>query len=310
MLFVYILASVILIYCVILYILVHKFAYMILKPATHSHEAMLNECLEQGRLTKEYLDSLNPQPIEINSRYGYVLKGVILDNEVSKLPENKERVAVLCHGYTATKLSMFGYARRLMDLGFTCVIYDHRNHGDTGKVAYTSMSYYEKFDLSSVIDFCYDRFGQDIRILTYGESMGSAIVLSELEIDTRPVMTIADCGYSDLYNLCSYLLGARFNVPKIFPVLPFAAKLISKEGEFDIRDVSPRRGVSAAKTPILFCHGKDDDFIPCTMSEEMSKMGNGIRKLYLCEGARHAMSEVKRPEEYTTVISDFIKSYY
>lgn len=310
MIFVYILAGLVVLYCIFLGILVRKFSYMILKPATHTYESMLDECLMNKRFTREYIDSLTPELIDVPSRYGYTLKGMILDNEISKRPENHERVAILCHGYTASRISMIGYARRLMDLGFTCVMYDHRNHGETGKVAYTTMSYFEKYDLQSVIDFCYDRFGDDIRILTYGESMGSAIVLSNLEIDSRPALTIADCGYSDLKELCEYLIIARFHIPKVFPVIPLARRVILRKAGFDINDVHPKTGVMKAETPILFCHGKADNFIPCTMSEDMSKLGHGVRKLHLFDDARHALSEVRHPEEYTRVITEFINEYY
>lgn len=305
-----VLAVLALIYCVILVILVRKFTDMILTPKVHHYDDMVEQCIRQGVFTQKDLDELKPVYFSVDSRYGYALKGMIIGNEISARPENRKKVAVLCHGYTAMKISMLGYAKKLMNLGFTCVMYDHRNHGDTGPVANTSMSYFEKYDLQTILDYCYKRFGSDIRILTYGESMGSATVLSHLEIDSRPVMTIADCGYSDLSELCRYLLVARFHVPKIFPVLPLASRAISRKGGFPVKDVSPKRGVEKALSPILFCHGLSDTFVPCYMSEQMSKLGSGVRRLHLFEGAPHAQSEVVQPEEYTQVITDFINEFY
>ena len=287
----------------------HKFAMMILHPNVHTTESMLKEAYEFGRFTPEFIDSLNKEAFVVRSKYGYDMHGYILNNEVSERPEYAERVAVLCHGYTSGKLVMSGYAAILMDIGFTCIVYDHRNHGDNSHDVVTTMGYYEKEDLKTVIDYAYERFGKDIRIITYGESMGSATVLSHLEIDDRPVMTIADCGYSDLEELCRYLTRGVYHLP-VFPIVPLAARMIRRKGGFDIKDVSPKRGVIKAKTPILFIHGDKDDFVPTYMSEDMVKLGNGVRELYLCEGATHALSASKRPEEYRRKVTEFVNKYY
>ena len=286
-----------------------KFAMMILHPNVHTTESMLKEAYEFGRFTPEFIEALNKEPIVIRSGYGYDMHGFILNNDISLKPENSSKVAILCHGYTSGKLVMSGYAAILMDLGFTCIVYDHRNHGDNTHDVVTTMGYYEKEDLKTVLDFAYERFGNNIRILTYGESMGSATVLSHLEIDDRPVMTIADCGYSDLTDLCRYLTKEVYHLP-IFPIVPIAAKIIKSKGKFDIKDVSPKKGVIKAKTPILFIHGDKDTFVPTRMSVEMSKLGEGIRELYLCKGAEHAQSATLSPEEYREKVTEFINKYY
>ena len=286
-----------------------KFAMMILHPNVHTTESMLKEAYEYGRFTPEFIDSLNKEPVVIKSEYGYDMHGYILNNDISLKPENASKVAVLCHGYTSGKLVMSGYAAILMDLGFTCIVYDHRNHGDNTHDVVTTMGYYEREDLKTVLDYAYERFGSDIRILTYGESMGSAIVLSNLEIDDRPVLTIADCGYSDLTDLFRYLLKGVYHMP-IWPILPIAGVILKIWGHFDMKDVSPRKGVIKTKVPILFCHGDSDSFIPKEMSVEMSKLGDGVRQLYLCKGADHAQSFSLEPEEYRKVVTEFINKYY
>lgn len=288
-----------------------KFAFMVLKPQAHSYEFQLDEASGNGRFTKEYINSLQLERFEVESRYGYTLHGIIQENEVSALPMNRKKIAVLCHGYTSGKITMSGYARHMMDLGFTCVMYDHRNHGENVRSSktYTSMGMFEKYDLQSVLDFCYKRFGNDINILTYGESMGSATVLSLFEIDDRPAMTIADCGYSNLKELFSYMLGARFRIP-VFPILPIAGLIIRIFGHYDINDIVPERGVEKTEKPIFFIHGDADSFIPCSMSEHMSKLGTGPRELYLCPGAEHALSEVTCPDEYYKKVGDFVSEYF
>ena len=171
------------------------------------------------------------------------------------------------------------------------------------------MGYCESRDLSKVLDWVYERFGSEARVITYGESMGSATVLSNLEIDDRPVMTIADCGYSDLTDLSRYLLKNVYHMP-VWPIIPIANLMVKLWGHFELKDVSPRKGVIKAKTPILFCHGDKDSFVPTFMSQEMVKLGTGVREIYLCPGAEHAQSYSLDHETYRNVVTEFIKKYY
>lgn len=310
MVFVYIAAALLILYSAATLIISFKCASMVLYPNTHDYEAQIKESVGLKRFTREYIDSIPKENFEVQSEYGYLLHGIIESSPESELPANRTKVAVLCHGYTSGKITMSGYARRLLKLGFTCVMYDHRNHGDNDKSVTTTMGYYEKYDLKTIIDYCYKRFGNDIRILTYGESMGAATVLSLYEIDSRPVLTVADCGYSDLKNLFRIILRDSFHIPPIFPILKIADIFLRHKGHFTMEQVSPRRGVANTQSPILFCHGGADGFIPCAMSEEMSGIGPGVRELYICEGADHAVSEVTKPDEYTSVVTSFIERYY
>ena len=147
----------------------------------------------------------------LTSRYGYKLSGMILSNDETKKTENSGKVAVLCHGYTYGKFGSICYAKILMELGFTCVIYDHRNHGESDKV-YTSMGYYEKYDLQTVIDFCYEHFDEDIKIITHGESMGASTVLNHMEIDHRVTCVIADCAAISIKGVLSFTGGYIFTI--------------------------------------------------------------------------------------------------
>ena len=307
--FICVLIGLVVLVLILLLLISYKFTMMVLRPNTHDTEFLLNEAYEFGRFTPDFIESLKKEDILIRSQYGYDMHGFIIDNEISKRDEYKNRVAILCHGYTSSKIVMTQYARILMDLGFTCMMYDHRNHGDNDKSVNTSMGYFERNDLKTAVDWTYERFGSDIRLLTYGESMGSAIVLSHLEIDDRPAMTIADCGYSDLTDLFRYLLKEVYHMP-VWPILPIAHVMLKMWGKFDMNDVCPRNGVIKSKTPIMFIHGSKDSFVPTRMSVEMSKLGDGPRGLYLCEGAEHAQSAAFKPEEYRQKVTEFIEKYY
>lgn len=310
MIFLYIGLGIIAVYILFTVIAAIYFARMIMYPEPLTDDTVAGKAIALGRYERTYLDSVKREDFTVESRFGYTLHGMIADSEFSALPENHGKVAVVCHGYTSCKISMLGYCRALMELGFTCVLYDHRHHGHTGAVAPCTMSYFEKYDLQTVLDWVYDYFGSDIRVMTYGESMGSATVLGLYSIDSRPVLTVADCGFSNLTELCRYLMTSVFHVPNIAPIIPVANLILKHYGKFTTDTVTPIDGVKCANVPILFCHGTGDTFIPCENSVKMSKEGPGVRELYLCEGANHALSEITHPEEYYRTVKAFIKKYY
>jgi fermentation-respiration switch protein FrsA (DUF1100 family) len=281
---------------------------VILKPRVKTPEDILKREVEVGRIVPDIYESMEKTKVLIPSRYGYTLSAVILENEFTKRDENKQKVAVLCHGYTYGKLGAIVYAQILMELGFTAIIYDHRNHGESGK-KYTTMGYYEKYDLETVIDWCYVNFGRDIRIVTHGESMGAATVLDYLNLENNIALTIADCGYSDLRTLLRHQMKTVFHIPHVI-FMPLAILFLKLRAGFYIKDVSPIAGVKKSKTPILFIHGDKDTYVPYQMSIKMFEECRAPKKLYLAKGAVHATSVVVDYEQYKCVVRDFIKEYY
>jgi fermentation-respiration switch protein FrsA (DUF1100 family) len=230
----------------------------------------------------------------------------VLENELTKKPENRTKIAVFCHGYKASKTASIVYAKILMELGYSAVVYDHRNHGNSDK-KFTSMGYYEKYDLKTILDWCFIRFGKDIHIITHGESMGSATVLGHLAIDDRVTAAIADCGYSDLGDLLKHQLKTYFHLP-YQPFLPVAKVFIKLRGGFRVSEVSPKVGALQSKTPILFIHGDRDDYVPTRMSVDMYEQRTGEKTLFLQKDAKHALACVVDYDRYCQVIQDFVRN--
>lgn len=310
MIWLYIIIGLAVLYIIFTLVAAIYFERMIALPVPLDDDVMKEKSINLGRYTREFIDSIQREDFTVQSRYGYTLQGMVINTEESLKPENSSKVAIVCHGYTASKTSMVGYSKALMELGFTCVLYDHRHHGHTGNVAPCSMSYYEKYDLQTVLDWVYEKFGNDIRVMTYGESMGSATVLGLYSIDSRPVLTVADCGFADLTLLCQSAMTNFFHVPNIAPIIPLANLFLKIRVNMTTYMVKPIEGVRKTSSPILFCHGTGDTFIPCEHSIMMSKEGPGVRELYLCEGANHALSCIKNPEEYYKTVKAFITKYY
>lgn len=285
---------------------------VLLKPRVIKYDKLYQREIQEGRLTEKVYQGWSKKDFIIKSRYGYDLSCQMINDEISsrqfESPNTKLRIAIICHGYTCGKYSSMMYAELFLKRGITVLTYDHRNHGLSGK-AHTSMGYYEKFDLQTVIDWCFETYGTNISIVAHGESMGAATVLSHLAIDGRIRCVIADCSYSDLRKQVKHLLKYRYHIPK-FPFLYLARFIIRLRAGFWIDDVVPIDGAVRSNAPILFIHGLEDNFVPCSMSKEMYDAKPDRKELYLAPNARHAESCQKNREEYGQFVNDFLDKYY
>lgn len=238
----------------------------------------------------------------IKSDYGY-----LLCCELVECPEHTgKKIAILCHGLGYARYGSIKYLDLFLNLGFSVLMYDHRNHGESGK-ALTTMGFYEKYDLKRVVDWCYERYGPNCQIITHGESMGASTVLLHLGIDPRVKCAIADCPYSDLKQLLRHQLKHYYHLPRF--LIAVENRLNYLRAGFRFQQVSPISVMSRTNTPVLFIHGKWDSFVPAGMSKQMYALKPRNKALYLVAKARHAGSYCQNKEGYEQRVADFLRQY-
>lgn len=285
---------------------------ILIKPRVVEYKDLYQREIKSGRLDSEWYSNLENKDFEIPSRYGYMLSCQLLNNELSskqfESPKGKIKIAIISHGYTCGKYRSIIYSKLFLSRGITVLVYDHRNHGLSGK-AFTSMGYYEKFDLQTIVDWCYEQYGTNIGIVTHGESMGGATVLSHLAIDGRVRCVISDCAFSNLYDLVKYQIKKFYHIPA-FPFLSIANIIVRLRAGFWIKDVAPMEAVIRTNTPILFIHGGNDTYVPFSMSLDMYEKKQEKKEKYLVPGASHAESIMTEPIEYEKVVNAFLDKYY
>ncbi|MEG2289206.1 MAG: alpha/beta hydrolase [Clostridium sp.] len=304
----YVIVGTIVVSLIILFCFSWRLSTMVIHPIIKGYEDTYNREVQGGRLDENLYNSWNKKDFFIKSNYGYNLSCELIEDKKYENSDERVKIMVLVHGITWSKYGEVKYANMFIKKGFKVLIYDHRNHGLSGTVP-TTMGYYEKFDLKTVIDWCYNTYGQNITVATHGESMGSATVLAHLEIDNRPAFVIADCGYSDLYELLKYQLKDRYNLPD-FPFVPLSSMLIRLRAGFNIHHVSPIKIVAKSNIPILFIHGENDLYVPTYMGKAMYEAKKDNKELFIAPNAAHAESQWKNPKEYEKVVYGFMDKYF
>lgn len=245
----------------------------------------------------------------LQSRYGYPLACMeIPRREDAPPPDGQERVVVVVHGHGVSHYYSVKYARMFHELGLNVVLYDHRNHGNSGK-ALTTMGHYEAQDLCTVCQWARERFGANCMLGTHGESMGAATVMLHSAIDHSLAFVIEDCGYSNLRAQIAYVMKTRYHLPTLL-FLPSSLLLAWMRTGVRLSSVRPDRAVAqSGETPMLFLHGEADTYVPYSMLEENYRAKQtGLRQKHSFPGAEHARSFYSDPDTYYEVVRDFLRA--
>ena len=218
--------------------------------------------------------------------------------------QNSKKYVIISHGYNSNRNGAVKYAETYLSLGFKCIVYDLRGHGENEKTACT-IGNYESQDLIKIIDDTYSRFGGDIYLGLHGESMGSSTSLSALKYKPDVHFVVADCGFTNLYSLIQTQLS-NYKMGFTAPFIDADMRILYG---FSMKDTNAKDALSENAIPICFIHGGSDTFISPENSEIMKNTTQGYSEIYIVDNAEHAQSrEVLGCDEYTSIVGDFIET--
>ncbi|WP_195989725.1 alpha/beta hydrolase [Clostridium sp. D53t1_180928_C8] len=226
-----------------------------------------------------------------------------IKNEVSS---NKWVITV--HGYTSEGLNMSTYAKKYYDMGYNILIPDLRAHG-LSDGDYIGMGWDDRLDIISWINIILNE-NPDAEIILHGVSMGAATVTmtSGEALPSNIKAIIADCGYTSVWDQFSYQLDDLFSLPE-FPIMHVSSLVAKIRAGYSLGEASSIEQVKKSKTPILYIHGDQDDFVPYFMMEELYNSTNSEKEMLTIKGAGHAKSSEVDPETYWTTITNFTNKY-
>ncbi|CAM3873237.1 alpha/beta hydrolase [Mesobacillus zeae] len=263
-------------------------------------QAVLKRETDAGHFRPEEFASLPKREVTVMSPFGYPLKAILAEPHVT------DRYVVFCHGVTENKLSSVKYMNLFIERGFNALIYDHRRHGESGGKT-TSYGFYEKQDLKAIIDWLKREKGEDILLGIHGESMGAATLLQYAGmVEDGADFYVADCPYSDFAEQLAYRVKEEAKLPPK-TLLPLAGLFLRVRDRYSLRDVSPSAAMAHIKKPVLFIHSMKDDYILPAMTEELFRLKEGPKKLFLAEKGVHARSYSENPEAYEHALDEFLR---
>lgn len=273
-------------------------AAFVVYPKRHTLESCRDEEERHGVFGD--FDSLTSVSYLINSHDGYALHA-----EFFAAPETSNHYVIISHGYTATRCASVKYLHQFRRLGYNCIIYDDRGHGENIRTKCT-LGLYESEDLMAVIDDTYSRYGRDIYLGLHGESMGSALQITALKYHPNVKFIVNDCGFADLMGVLRHKVRTDFHLPRwvVYPASLMSRILFG----YRFTEVRPIDSLADNRIPICFVHGTDDNFITPDHSKRMQSATKGYSEIHLFPGAHHAQSLQSDPERYFQMLTNFLSA--
>ena len=249
------------------------------------------------------LENYHTEEYTVKGKDDYVLHCELVYSEDS---ESTNKYVIISHGYNSNRYGAAKYVPTYISLGYKCVIYDLRGHGENDKSVCT-IGNFESQDLIKLIDDTYSRYGDDIYLGLHGESMGSSTSLSSLAYKPKVHFVVADCGFTNLYEL----VKIQFHSRKMGLFLPGTDCAMKIMFGYSMKETHAIDALPDNDIPICFIHGKSDDFIACTNSERMNEKTKGYSELHLIDNAGHAQSrQILGKEKYTEIVEEFLGIVY
>ncbi|MBQ9961424.1 MAG: alpha/beta hydrolase [Firmicutes bacterium] len=261
---------------------------------------------EQGEVIKglmEEMKAIEYEDVWIKSRDGLKLHGKYY--HVS----DDAPLQIQFHGYNGNTVKDFcGGNKIAREEEHNTLVVEHRAHGQSqGKTITFGVK--EKFDCLQWINYAIKRFGEDVKIVLSGVSMGATTVLmaSGLDLPKNVVCIVADCGYNSAEEIIRKVAKDRkYPVKLCTPFLHLGALLF---GRFNLKKGSAVEAVKKSKVPTLIIHGTEDSMVPYYMGVELYGKCAAEKQFHGVEKAGHGMSYIVDTESYTETVRNFMNKY-
>jgi hypothetical protein len=242
----------------------------------------------------------------VSAQDGITLKGW----KVRPVSANGDWV-LLYHGVSDNRTGVLGHAEFLLRNGYSIVMMDSREHGESGGSICT-YGWKERYDSLAVTDVLYAT--EKVRHLyALGVSMGAAIALQSAAIEPRIEAVAAEDPFANLrevsYDYAGLDVSPTLGRTLFRPASMIALASVQKEGGFDPSDVSPEKAVGVRPFAVLLICGTSDHRIPCRHAERIYKSAAGPKELWIVKGAGHAAALGYSPTEYESRVVKLFETY-
>ena len=250
----------------------------------------------------EWYKKMNPIDTPIVNKSGELAHGYILKNE-----GHTDKWAICIHGFCGSPKAQSPYAKHFYEMGYSVIFPHMRGHECDDN--YCSMGYRDKDNIICWINYITANY-PDSQIILHGVSMGAAatMMVTGEPLPTNVKCAVSDCGFSSCWDEYIYEMKTLFHLPAL-PMLYIVNAISKCRGNFDFKKCSAVDAVKKSKTPTLFIHGTEDDFVPYAMLNEVYSACAAEKDRLDVQGALHAVSVAVDTEGYFKKTDSFVEKY-
>lgn len=222
--------------------------------------------------------------------------------ERANLPDQLPCV-VYMHGNSSCRLEALSQLQLVLQMGLTLLSFDFAGCG-LSEGENITLGYYEKDDLSAVIDSLRES-GQVSTIALWGRSMGAATALLHGHRDPSIAAMVLDSPFSSLEQLAREIVDRvplrRKPSVLVNAVLRFLRRSVLKKAGLDILRLRPIEHVHSCFIPAVFVAGLGDQFIHPHHTSDIHDRYAGDKNLIMVDGDHNS----RRPPYFQDSVSIF-----
>ena len=242
------------------------------------------------------------ETVTIKSRDGLTLYGSLIKHDAAR------GTVIMFHGYrTFGECDFSADADHYYSFGYNLLLVDQRACGRSGG-RFITFGIRERYDCCEWISYVADRYGMKHEIFLGGLSLGGSTVLmaSGEGLPANVKGMISDSAFSSPKDIIGRTIRNKYHLPSglLMPVMNFWSRLIAG---ISLDEYSTLEAMDTNHTPVLFVHGKEDDYVPWEMTVKAYEKCTAPKFLYLVEGAEHGVSYMLEPDEYRRRLTEFFK---
>lgn len=219
-------------------------------------------------------------------------------------PEASRTVIVFVHGLYRSRMEMVDRAANFYDLGYTPLLFDLRNHGESDG-APTTLAVREADDVCSAAKYALSRRPQ-ARVVLWGVSLGAAASLLGARCSGATAV-IAESSFLSVGDTVRHHFSEIFHLPP-FPVADLLLWATGWRGGFEVADGDVQAAVTRLKeVPILFVTGGRDWRMPPEIAGQLLEASPNMHSRVLrIESASHGQAWSTAPDLYGERVAGFL----
>jgi len=257
----------------------HMASFAIVKPH-RCNDAESRKYFTRGITPQEY--NLSSKSFEITVRDSIPLKGWLVKSAI----ESSNGTILVVHGIGSCKEHQVGLSEVFALEGYDTIIFDLPAHGKSGGI-YTTYGYYEKHDISELIDSL-DAGGELAKPLgIFGNSLGGAISLQVMAEDDRFRCGVIESTFATLNEIAYDYMNRAFR-PATRGMIESALSKAGKLANFDPDSVRPEEAAKKIEQPVLMIHGEEDAHVSIDYGKRIfDNLASNKKEWYPIPGGTH-----------------------
>lgn len=227
-------------------------------------------------------------------------------------PNPNGRSVIILHGVTANRVSSTGFAEMFLSTGYSVLVPDSREHGESGgKIA--TYGVLERYDVKQWVAWMRQRVPGCTYLL--GESMGAAIGLQATAVTPDLCAVAVEDPYSTFREIGYERLGRGTHAGTLVwetlgrPILEVAIVYTKLRYGIYLPDADDVDAVEQSRVPTLLIAGTADVNIPMHHAQELEQACAAHCTLWIVPGADHGGASTVAHAEFERRILRFFGAF-